>query len=566
MNRRRKINIAVQTGIVIGILLFLNLIGSRWFRRVDLTEDERFSVSEATVQMLDSLESGVVITVYFTGEMPTKYKYLEDGIRTFLIELSAYSNGNLNFQFKDPTGDKSIFQYFLSKGHQPFLLVDAKGTARKDVWVLPYAEINYKNGETRIVNLVKGAIFNNAEERKPDINIEKALQDLEYNLVSGIYSLVRPRSATVGFLAGHGEIPRQAMADLLPELNEYYNLVEVNLNRHRRLSPDELQVLVVMQPDTLLTEREKFELDQYLMRGGKIIFLLDHERIDFTIGEQLSTLTSLRNTNLDDFFLKMGLKVNYEIVEDTRCGMLDLSALSAGQGDAKTTKRWTFHPLIFPKGGHPVVRNVSDVLVRFGASIDTFFVSGVSHAPLLLSSPYTRRRPRVQFIDINQHVTAKPDERKYRDGQLIFGLTVKGKLRSLYEGRDIPLDSLSPRPDAEVLTRTATPGVEQVAVIADGEFATGEIIRGQLAPLPGDNKTLLLNLIDYFTGNEMLTRVRVRKVVSREINQDAVKGRETTIQAMNILLPVVIVIAYGILRQYLRNRRNRAHQLKDPQS
>jgi ABC-2 type transport system permease protein len=560
MNRKKKINIAVQTFIVIGILLFVNLIGNRYFKRIDLTEDERFSVSEATVSMLDSLDGGVLVTVYFAGEMPTKYQYLQDGIRTFLIELSNYSSGNLNFQFTDPGDDKDIFNHFMSKGLQPFRLVEIKGASSVDKFVLPYAEVSYKGGEPRIVNLVKGCVYNNAEERKPDINVERALQNLEYNLVSTIYALTRPRTATVGILSGHGEYPKEMMADLYPELNEFYNIVDVNLDKNRNLAPDELAVLMVMQPDSALNEREKFELDQYVMRGGKIIFFMDHEIVDFKMDEQASTLTTLRNTNLDDLFMKWGVVLNYEIVEDLRSGYMDVATQSTGQGSAISAKQWTFHPLVFPKGTHPTVRNVSDVLIRFGASIDTFIVDGISKKVLLASSPYTKRRSRVQYINIDQHVARKPDESTYRDGQLVFGITVGGNLRSMYEGRPIPADSFSQGATSPFVAMTRTPGNEQIAIIGDGEFANGEINAGKMYPLPSDNKTMVMNLVDYFTGNEVLTSVRVRKMVARNLNAKAYEGKETTIQAINIILPLLIVIGYGFLRQYLRTRKNRSYQ------
>lgn len=563
MKRKKLSTTLIETALGIGVTLAVILLSNTFFLRFDLTEDGRYSVSDVSKELLSGLDKEVFITIYYTGNMPPYYKNLEEGLETYLSELENYAGGNLRFQFVDPTGKNDIYKRFLDRGFDAFPInASTSSTELKDLYVLPYAEVSWGERK-RIVDLIKGCIYRRRDNKRLEIDVFKARRNIEYNLITAIYNMTRTKNKTLGLLAGHGEYPREYMADLYQELDAYYNFVRVDLRNGRAIHPEELDALMILQPDTSLSEREKYELDQYLMRGGNLIFCLDQERVDFSIGEQASTLTSLRNTNLDDFFQKNGFKVNYDIVEDLVSGNIDLTTFTSTYGSNFRARPWTFHPLVFRFPDHPVSRNLNDALIRFGSTIDTFYTPNLTKEVILATSAYSRIRSGRQYININQELSKKPDQKLYNKGVKVMGMMIKGKFQSLYEGRPIPTDSNAPALPQEAQLNTSQNGRGRMAIISDGEFPIGERIKGKIAPLPSDNKFFMMNLIDIMSGQEVITSIRMRDIIPRPLDNKKFASRKTRIQILNIVLPLIIVFLIGGLVWFQRIRKRKKYKLKD---
>lgn len=196
-------NLGLQTVVLIAILLVLNLIGSSRFWRLDLTKEGRFSVSDVSLEVCEKLGTPAVINVYFAGEMPARYRPFQDALETWLTELSIQSDGQIGYDFIDPSGDPEIREEFLKAGWYPFQVSEwLSPTEQKDFLLLPYAKINYK-GEQVIVNLVKGCVYV-LPGGKAEIDVEKAIQNLEYTILSRLYNMSREKSELIGLLTGHG--------------------------------------------------------------------------------------------------------------------------------------------------------------------------------------------------------------------------------------------------------------------------------------------------------------------------------------------------------------------------
>jgi ABC-2 type transport system permease protein len=555
-----RLGIAIQLFLVIAIIVILNLFSGSIFKRFDLTDDDRHTISEVSAQYLDTLPDQAFVTIYYGGKLPTHYKQFEDGMRTLLDELTLNSGGHLDYQFVNPGDEPDILNRFAAKGLFPFKVsMSTSYTNQEEVQVLPYAMVTYKQKDV-MINLIHGCIFP-LQQGGLDFDVSCALQRFEYNLLSTLYSLSREKYKTIGLLVGHGEYQKERMSNLYAELDQYYNVIQVDLSRGKAIGPSILDALIVMQPQLALREREKYEIDQYIMRGGKVIFCMDHEILDYSIGEQASTLTDLRATNLDDLFMKWGVKVNYNLVKDMRCGKITAGTYTAAFGDEQRKAFWPWFPMISNLSGHPTTRYLSSLLIRYGASIDTFEMEGIHKTVLFKSSRQSWLKDGRQFINIDQELRVRPDPSLYTAGGQIMGLLLEGTFPSLYMGRSIPRDSLAPTPPQEAyLSATMGNRKPQVVIISDGEFAVGENAGGRILPLPEENKQFMVNMIDYLTGQDLLTQLRVREFNDRELDPEKIRGNETTLRVLNIGLPILAVILFGLIRFFLRRYKNQRLQ------
>lgn len=553
-SRNRNIVIAVQLVVVIVILIFANLILNSFAKRIDLTEDHRHTPSEATMTLLDTLDSPVLIKCYLDGDMPLRYQEMRDQIQTFFAELKFAAGENLEYEFIDPTGNQELYDRFKRDGYYPFEAVDGNQTEVSAKLLLPYATVTYR-GTEKVAELFKGSIYR-ASKTRLDVATQKVLVDLEYNLMTVVYKMTRKKNKFIGILNGHGEYGPAECGDLLNELDKFYKVLDINVRNGEAITPS-CDVLLIMQPDSAFTEREKYEIDQYVMRGGKIFWMLDQQVINFDIGEQATTLTQLRDLNLDDLFLKWGFQVNYDIVQDQRCDWISLTKPNPSFPGQMQEVPWIFHPQIGLFPSYPMCRNLDLVLMRFPATIDTINRPGLYFEPFLYSGENTRTIQGKQFIDIDKYVNEPVPEQLFNAGPRIMGTVISGYFPSVFRGRQAPVDSFAPEPPKAVyLPRNVDTLAPKMVVVADGEFATGALFRGQHGKMPYDNKALVMNCIDYLSGEEVMSKVRSQAVSQRRLNPKKLEQSRLWIYALNILLPLLLITGLGFGWWFFRKRMN----------
>lgn len=560
MSNKKKSNLVIQVLAIIGIVVLVNVFGGSIFSRFDLTDDQRHTISEVSEELVVNLKHPAFVTIYFGGDLPPYYETYEEGMENLLSEMSIASDGMFDYQFIDPSNDPEMLERFRSQGFPAIpLSVPKSFTSQEQVLVLPYAEINYQDRTSRI-NLIQNSYAWN-QEGSVDIYVGEALRRFEYAILSEVYNLSRDLYKTVGLLKGHGEYPKESMGDLYRDTDRYYNFIEVDLSKGKPIGPSILDLLLVLQPDSALSEREKYEIDQYLMRGGRAIFLMNLYNPDFSAGDQVTAFSFARNTNLDDLFMKNGVKLQYNLLNDPSHGKLAMGSFAAALGPENVQVNWPFFPKIWDLSSHPTTRYLGKVLMRYASSIDTFYTEGVQHTVLMRSSTPTRIRESNPLIDINselQLIKQGADRVHYKHPGQITGVLVEGTLQSLYQNRPIPTDSLAPEQPINAFISRSPAAVEpKYVLISDGEFAKG--IRGGDGQyyLPLENKILLANLFDYLTDQDILTRLRPRAYNDRMLDPQAVLGNQFSIQLLNIGLPLLLVICFGIGRTFLRRRRNR---------
>ncbi|MDP5172058.1 MAG: Gldg family protein [Bacteroidia bacterium] len=574
------------------ILLLLNLIGDQVFRRFDLTKEGRYSLSEITTQTLDSLDYPLFVTAYLEGDFPAEIRNFQESLRTFLLEMKQYGGSNLQFSFENPSNNVELMREFQNRGFTGVPVAERKSAVEQTQQIMwPLVVLRYRDREV-YVDLLKGC--SEMTPMGPQASFAKAEADLEYKLTSAALSLTTRTPGVVGLLRGHGELNNEQMRELGAELSNRYSLVDYNMRTtyaNRSISND-IKVLVVLQPQIPFTEREKYELDQYMMRGGSIFWVLDPQRIDMDMYNKQSTVTELLRLNLDDFFMNQGFKVNYDLIQDLNCGKIEVAI--EGERVQFTSQPWIFHPVITQFPAHPVTRNIDLAMLRYASSIDTFSVPGIRHTPFLLSSPTSRTIQGSQFISIPEYLNNPPPENLFRSGPKIAGLLVEGEMTSLFNGRPAPVDSLFPElprdafvPNSVVRregetqqdyqqriatqvenprTRAYLQGLDdtrKMAIISDGEFPMGALFRGNRQYMPYDNKILLQNVVDYLAGDASLTGIRSKDVVARPLDQREIQESALFWQALNVALPVLVIILIGVGRFWLRKRRNERLRIEE---
>jgi ABC-2 type transport system permease protein len=552
---RKNTNQNLQLLLIAGVLVVINLFASSFFLRVDLTKEKRYSLSDVSIETMDTLQYPIYATVYLEGDFPPNIREFQDALETTLTELAQYSHGYFDFEFIDPSNNTELLRDFASKGFQPVpvtVRVNATETRQQFMW--PIAVFRSREKE-QYVDLLRGATLPNGA-----VDFVKAESDLEYKLVSVVRNVTRERRGIVGLLRGHGEWTDQQINEFGSELYNSYNLVDYDQKKRYpgvAISPD-IDVMLVLQPTQPFSERDKYELDQYLMRGGKLVFALNQTQVDLDLFNKRSTLTELRSLNLDDLFLKYGLKVNYDMVLDFNSETTELF-MEGGNGGSFVSKKWPFYPLVRTFPSHPVTRNVEGVLLRYASSIDTLPRQGIKHTVFLTSSPRSRTMDGRQFIDVNQ-VTEQPiPPSLFNKGPQVVGVITEGVFQSLFVGREAPVDSLAPEPPTARFgpqNNPSAPGV--VAVVGDGEIIRPRFFRGDYTTIPFDNKTLMMNLVDYLGGDEALTRIRSKEVVIRQLSREKVLKNASVIRWANVVIPVALVALFGVARAFWRKRRHAA--------
>ncbi|MEO0896168.1 MAG: Gldg family protein [Bacteroidota bacterium] len=561
-SRNKKRQGMIQWIIVIGIIIAANMILSNYFVRIDLTREKRFSLSDLTIETVKNLPYPITANVYLEGDFPPNVREFQEAIRTTLLEMKQYAGHDLQFQFIDPGSSPELQKAFAQRGLAPIpvqVRVSATEVRTNKMW--PIVEL-YSNEREVYIDLVKGASF--MTTNGPNINFIKAEGDLEYKLTSGIRKLGQARGGVVAFLTGHGELPPDSVPEFANEISNNYNFgyLDLKATPGYEISPS-IDVLVILQPRLPFSERDKYEIDQYLIRGGSVLWILDNQVVDLSLYRNQSTLTELRELNLDDMFFKYGFKINYDLVQDMECESTEVLIPGPSGRAAFQSRKWVFFPLQLQFPDHPISRNVDATLLRYAASIDTFSLPGTSKGVFLKSSRLSRTVQGKQFIDIATYLEKPiPPQLFNKTEGTINGLAIEGRFPSLFLNREVPLDSVAPNPPAAQFGPINNPDYPgKVVVISDGEFAQGKKFRNRRGYMPYDNKTMLLNAVDYLAGDAALTGIRSKEVGVRRINREKAANFTQLLRVINLLIPVLLILAFGLVRNFLRKRKHANKQL-----
>lgn len=564
-NRRDAIFILL---VMVGILALANILSQYVYTRFDLTSEKKFSVMPSTRHLVKNLHDVVTFKVYLEGDMSAKYKRLRQSTRDLLMDLRAYGGKNVEFEFIDPVKGKSdaerkaLIEELYNKGLAPATDQTTGANKLNNTLVFPCA-IAYYMGREYPIQLIE-------TQAKTDVEtmLSRSAVTLEYKFATAIQKLTQYRQPKIAFSTGHGELNDNDLADIQQQLiNLKYAVARLDITKRYKID-DDFDALIVAKPLVAFDEKDKYKIDQYIMHGGKVMWLIDATTADFDSLKMNLTGQFVidRNLNLDDQLFKYGARINTDLVQDiNHCNPIPLRVGSVGGGPQVELFPWYYFPqLISDSVYHPIVRNLDPVAAQFVSTVDTIRNPGVKKTVLLHTSENCKSvmtPARVHFGILQQ----APNPQYYNQPHLPVAVLLEGQFQSLYTNRLSPEflamgDSVG---GLKFVDHSDTAG--KMIVIGDGD-----IIRNEMAPQNKfayplgyysvtqqtfANKDFILNCIQYLTDNSGLLETRNKEVKLRLLNVPRVRDEKVQWQLINILLPIAVVIVLGLGFNYYRRKK-----------
>ena len=542
---------------ILGGLLLFNFIAQRFFFRLDLTEEKRYTMSPATKTLLRDLKQPVTITVYLTGDFPPAFRRLEQGVRETLTEFQVYGGAYLNYIFIDPSAASTeaarnqFYQSLLKKGLKPTNLGATENGKRVEKIIFPYAVVSV-GGKDKSVLLLRGN-----QTAPADVRLNQSIEGLEYELASTIRTLVPALRKRIGVVEGHGELTNVQAGDMLGTWQQQFDVFRVTLSKVKDLSA--LDAIVVAQPKTPYSEDDKFKLDQFIIRGGRAMFFVDALRVDLdSVTRNGVALATPYNLNLDDLFFKYGLRLNQNLLLDLNSGQIPLVTGMDGNKPKIEPMPWQLYPLINKFSSHPITRNLDAVYLKFVGSLDTVKATGIRKTALMTTSRYTRVLPAPVPINFND-ARLEPNPKLYQKGFQPVAYLLEGSFTSLFANRARP-GTLQFQPE-----KPANAKPSKILVLADGDFIRSEIDPktgnpyrlgfDRLAKTEFANRELVLNATDYLLDETGLIAVRGKQITLRPLDKVKLAEQRRRWQLLNLGAPLVLLGLFGALRAWRRKRR-----------
>lgn len=560
-------------------LVALNLAASVLHSRIDLTKEKRYTLSTATGTLLNNLSEPVEIDVFLKGEFPSGFRKLANSTQEFLQLMKDRNGSNIRYRFISPQ-DKiegtnvSYGDSLLNLGAVPINLTVQLEAGQSSNIIFPVALMKYK-GRQALVSLYPGASGRITQE---EINSAEAL--MEYQFAKTLDNLSQDHQQIIGYTLGNGQPVDYRTYDLRQTLSKDYDFRTFDLQRFPAV-PDSMGVLLIVKPTIQFTEEEKLKIDQYMMRGGKVLCFIDN-----LIAEQDSlaykpeTIAYDRNLNLTDLFFRYGLRVNTDLVMDLQCDMIPLVVGGNSDNPQLEFLRWNYYPLFSPASSQLVSKIPGYIGSRFANSIDTIQVPGIKKSILLASSSHSRTISTPALISFNENRNA-PEDAKFNKSGIPVAVMLEGKFTSLYRNRasKAQRDSLA-AVGVDFRGEGTAPG--KLIVVSDGDIVLNDMLPGEEgnppSPLPMGwnrytyreamrqteagryfvpvaNGQFLQNCVEYLVNNPAISETRNKDIILRLLDSQKVKDGRLTWQFFNIGLPVLLVILAGFIYQYLRKRR-----------
>jgi gliding-associated putative ABC transporter substrate-binding component GldG len=549
---------------VVFALILLNVFGSYFYKRFDLTSDKRFTLSEAAKNTLVSVDSPIVIDVFLKGNFPPEFKRLQTETRQLLEEFSAY-NSNLKYEFINPLeGEEN--PAIIQEQLQQFGLTTAQVEVRENgkvstEIVYPWALAYYKEKTVKIP-LLKNQLGTTSEER-----VNNSIQNLEYAFADGFNKLVSQKKRKVAVLKGNGELDDQYIADFFKTLKDYYFIAPFTLDSVA-VSPqktlEELRaydLVVIAQPTEVFTDSEKYILDQFTMNGGASLWLIDAAKIqqDTSTGRTVAIPMDL---NLNDFFFKYGIRINTNLIKDVISAPIVLASGSENESQYNRYP-WFYSPLVASENNHSVVTNIEAVKFDYASAIDTL-PNDLKKTVLLGSSRISKivGLPMEINLDIEipkniSVVEEGPNPKEFNAGEIPLAVLLEGNFSSVFANRIKPFKLVQP------LTHIDKSKETKMVVISDGDIIKNQFDRNRPLELGFDkmtqtfygNKEFLLNAVNYLLDDTGLINIRSKEITVPFLDPQKAASERTKWQLINLLLPLGLLAVFGLAFNYYRKRK-----------
>jgi len=546
-------------------LVILNVAASLFHKRFDLTEEKRYSLSQPTKALLRELEQPVQIDIFLTGnDLPAVVRKFRNSLNDFLFEFKEYGRNNLQFNFIDPfAGDtaqiRSLLDTIGSYGLTP-VEINAPSSVGDELKIkrLVHGALVRYGGKTVGVDLLKGIRAYGTEPEELAALYNSVEATLEYKFASAIQKITSTERPVVGYLLGNGEVWGYNVDDAVRTLISEYQFDTVNIKQVPYIQ-DDYDALLINKPTQAFTDADKLKIDQYVMRGGKVMWLVDNMFAEFDSLYQSNGFVAFdRGLNLEDMLFTYGVRINQTLVQDMQSDKLP--QVSA-DGQQRRMVDWPFFPILNGTD-HPISKNLDGIRAMFPTTLDTVEATGIRKTVLLETSNNTRLLSAPAKIDF-EFLQIAPDQKLFRSPATPIAVLLEGNFRSLYTGR-------VPRATADSLKQMNRAFKQQadtsgkMIIVADGDLAMNQF-SPNTGPLPMGmnlftrytfaNKDFFVNSLEYLVNPTNILQTRSKEYTLRLLDPRAVNEKRTTWQLINIALPILLIIVFGIIYTQLRKRR-----------
>lgn len=545
--------------ITIALLLIINGIGNFFFHRFDLTQDKRYTLSDTSLNIIKQVKEPLYIKIYLQGDLPAEFKRLQQETQQLLEEFQAY-NKNIVFEFINPLENEDTsmdnIKELYRKGLTPInITVDDKGK-QSQAMVFPWAIAIYQNKEVNIP-LLKNRMGASTTEM-----VIGSVQHLEYSISDAFQKVSIAKQKTVAVIKGNGELQDVLMAKFLLQIRESYHIGPFTLDSVAKDPKNSLNALqkydlaIIVKPTEIFSDAEKQVLDQFIINGGKTLWLIDqvNAEMDSLYNPSGSTLAFPRDLNLNDMFFKYGFRINPDIVKDEQGSPIKLATGEQGSATQYQDFNWKFAPLVYPESKHPIVKNLGGIKFDFANPIDTL-KNGIKKTVLLKSSPYSKKIGAP--VEINLDIVAEETSPNHyiKTGNIPLAVLLEGSFHSMFENRVLAF---------EQATFEGTGKKNKMIVISDGDMIKNQLDKNfqpvelgydQRSGNLYDNKDFLLNCVNYLLDDTGLINIRSKDLDLPLLDKEKVFKNYTKTQVITIGLPLLILVLFGGLFTYLRKRK-----------
>lgn len=545
---------------LVGVLLLLNFAGHFFFKRFDLTSDKRFTLSQTSLNIVKEVKDPLYIDVYLAGNFPGEFKKLQTETQNLLDEFKAY-NSNIIVQFVNPIEKEEerdqIIQSMMQNGMTPInVTLDDKGKQTQEV-VFPWAVITYNNKSTK-VPLLKNMMGASTAEK-----VVSSVQHLEYAFANGFNTVLTEKKKKVAILKGNGELHDLLIADFVTTVRDNYHIGTFTLDSVAKQPNETLKYLkkynlvVVAKPTEAFSDEEKQVLDQYILSGGKTIWLVDQVNMDMDslYTETGSNLAFPRDLNLNDMFFKYGLRIKPDLIKDIQAAPIALATGQQGNATQYTQYPWLYSPAVYPDAKHPIVSNLDVLKFEFVSPIE-LLKNDLKKTVLLHSSKYSKPVGAPVEVKLDM-VGDRPEPKDFptATGNMPVAVLLEGKFHSVYENRVLPFRDP---------TFKAVGNDSKMILISDGDVIRNQFDKNyQPLELGFDkwtnnmyaNKEFMMNCVNYLLDDNGLINIRSKDVELPIMDKEKVFEDYTFSQVVTIGLPLLLLGIFGFAFTYLRRKK-----------
>lgn len=555
-----KQRILFELAVSVVAILLIGYISRFVFFRIDLTSERRYTLSPVTKDFLQNLDDIVHVKVYLDGDLPIGFKRMRRSLKETLDEFRVYGDRMFHYEFINPTASTNpairdaLYKDLYNKGLEPTNVQERnpKGGTNQRI-IFPGAILSYKGKEVTL-NLLK-----NNPSLSGDENINISIQGFEYTLIHSIIKLSQDKSPKIAFVHDHGQLDEYETGDIVQELADQFEVHRVILGGEVG-GLDPYSVVVMAGPTKPVPERDKLVLDQYLMNGGRMLWLINAVNISIdSLSQGATTLAYPNQHNLDDILFRYGARVNPMLIQDMQCAVIPVNIALAGQDPRFAPAPWVYYPLLEAPESHSITRNLNLIRSRFISPIDTVGLNAdVKKTILLYTSPYSRTLNVPLFVNLRQ-IEQSPLEREFNKSNLPVAVLLEGIFPSAFVNR--PLGAFNLGKPFNFMEKSVP---TRMVIIANSDIIRNDVNRrtdgAYITPLGYDrytnqtfgNKEFIVNTINYLIDESGLMELNNRDFKLRLLDKKKVLEQRKKWQLINLIVPSAILLLFGLIWYFVR--------------